>query len=439
MSPLEKCWESPLVQSRLADEKVARLVVAYSGGADSLALLHVAAKAQTKPVVALHINHGLNRDADRWQTMCEAQCKALSIPVNCISVSVKQSGSLEENARNARYAAFTEFLRPGDLILLAHHADDQLETAFFNLLRGSAVPGVLGMPIERSVGAALLFRPLLGLPRSALRTYCQQHELSWVEDTANQDTSYDRGFLRHEVMPALKQRWPDAALTLGRAVDRDNDMRQLLENIAKSDLESCRQGHGLCVQTLLDLSHLRRENLMRTWIVEAGFTLPTKNLLRSVFDDLLTAGEHAEPLISWKDFEIRRFNKTIYLLCKDTATLPDNGVCFDASLPLNLSVGTIQFLPEKGGELLIAGGALSVRGRVGGEKMQLHGKTRSLKKILQEQGVPPWLRDKLPLVYCDDVLVAIPGIKRWQVLPLVASGFSAHRGEQGLSLWFEEN
>lgn len=439
MSPLEKCWESPLVQSRLADEKVARLVVAYSGGADSLALLHVAAKVQIKPVVALHINHGLHGDADRWQALCEEQCRALAIPLTCISVSVQQSGSLEENARNARYAAFADFLQTDDLILLAHHADDQLETAFFNLLRGSAVPGVLGMPIERPVGAALLFRPLLGLPRSALRAYCQQHELSWVEDTANQDTNYDRGYLRHEIMPALKQRWPDAALTLGRAVDRDNDMRQLLENIAKSDLESCRQGNGLRVQMLLDLSHLRRENLMRAWIIEAGFTLPSKNLLRSVFDDLLTAAKHAEPLVSWKDFEIRRFNQLIYLLNKDSATLPADAVCFDTSLPLSLGVGNLWCESQKGGGLLVARGSLSVKGRVGGEKMRLHGKTRSLKKILQEQGVPPWLRDKLPLVYCGDALVAIPGLKRWQVQPLVAKEYCTEPHEQGLSLWFEEN
>lgn len=439
MSPLEKYWESPLVQSRLGDEKVARLVVAYSGGADSLALLHVAVKAQTKPVVALHINHGLHQDADHWQALCEAQCKALAIPITCISVSVQQSGSLEENARNVRYAAFADFLRHDDLILLAHHADDQLETAFFNLLRGSAVPGVLGMPIERPVGAALLFRPLLGLPRSVLQAYCQQHELSWVEDTANQDTSYDRGYLRHEVLPAVKRRWPDAALTLGRAVDRDNDMRQLLESIAKNDLESCRQDHGLRVQMLLDLSHLRRENLMRAWIIEAGFTHPTKNLLRSVFDDLLTAGEHAEPLVWWKDFEIRRFNNAIYLLRKDSATLPGDAVCFDASLPLSLGVGTLRCVSHTGGGLLTADTNLSVRGRVGGEKIQLYGKTRTLKKILQEQGVPPWLRDKLPLVYCDDVLVAIPGIQRWRVQPLVASGYSTESHEQGLSLWFEEN
>ena len=285
MSPLEKCWESHLVQSRLADKRFARLVVAYSGGADSMALLHVAANAKTKPVVALHINHGLHGDADRWQALCEAQCKALAVPISCMSVSVKQSGSMEENARNARYVAFADFLHPGDLLLLAHHADDQLETAFFNLLRGSAVPGVLGMPRERPVGGALLFRPLLGLPRSALRAYCKRYELSWVEDTTNQNTNYDRGYLRHEILPVLKQRWPDAALTLGRAVDRDNDMRQLLETISKNDLESCAQGHGLSVQKLLDLSHIRRENLLRTWIIQAGFSLPTKNLLRSVFDD----------------------------------------------------------------------------------------------------------------------------------------------------------
>lgn len=439
MSPLEKIWESPLVQSRLAEQKVARLVVAYSGGADSLALLHVAVMSKIKPVLALHINHGLHAEADSWQALCEAQCETLSIPVECISVWVKPSGSLEENARNARYAAFADFLATSDLLLIAHHADDQLETAFFNLLRGSAVPGVLGMPIERPVGAAQLFRPLLGLPRSALRAYCEQYDLSWVEDTSNLDTNYDRGYLRHQIMPVLEQRWPDAAQTLGRAVDRDNELRELLETIAESDLKSCQQRHGLSVQKLLDLSHLRRENLLRAWIVEAGFTLPTKNLLRSVFDDLLTASEDAEPLVSWKNFEIRRFSQVVYLLRQDPEKLPDGAVGFDASCPLMLSVGTLQGLSDPGGGLLISSGNLSVKGRVGGEKIQLNGKTRSLKKVLQEQGVPPWLRDKLPLIYCDDVLVAIPGIKRWQVQPLVAQGYRAGSDEQGLGFWFEEN
>tara|TARA_E500000331_G_scaffold357881_1_gene421407 strand:- start:149 stop:1474 length:1326 start_codon:yes stop_codon:yes gene_type:complete len=433
-SPLESRWEKHDIQSQLASAN--RLVVAYSGGADSLSLLLLAASTN-KQVVGLHINHGLHPDADEWQKICAEQCRVLGIPFEFMSVVVEKGGSVEQHARNARYQAFEDFLMQDDLLLLAHHADDQLETVLFNLLRGSSVAGVVGMPSARAVGAARLFRPLLDVQRSSLVEFCTDKGLRWVEDSSNFDVSLDRGYLRHKVIPLIEARWPDAGATLLRAVDRDGEVRQLIDSVAEKDLAHCRSAVGLSVDKLLALSSFRREHLLRAWISNAGFPLPTLGVLRTVSSDVLLADESAEPCVSWQGCEIRRFKDSMVFRSQEDFLLPNEPIVLNYESPLSLDVGILSSAQELGRGVPISGD-LSVRFRRGGERMRVNGQTRPLKKIMQESGIPPWLRAQLPLVYCGDSLILIPGIRAWRVEPVVSSDHLAEPDGKGLIFWFEE-
>ncbi len=434
-SPLETRWYKDDIQLQLSSAK--RLVVAFSGGADSLSLLLLSASV-AKPIVALHVNHGLHPKADEWQKTCVDQCQLLGVPVECVSVEVKKDGSVEERARNARYEAFEGFLEEGDLLLLAHHADDQLETVFLNILRGSSVPGIVGMPRERSVGAARLFRPLLDVQRSSLVGYCESKGMRWIEDSSNFDVTLDRGYLRHEVIPLIEVRWPNAGPMLLKAIDRDGEVRQLIESIAENDLLGCVSRVGLSIAKLLALPDLRREQLLRIWIRDAGFPLPSLGLLRAVHSDVLQANESSEPYVSWQDCEIRRFKGSLVVRKKDNLSLPNEAILLYPNLTLNSDVGTFTQSLEKGVGVDASEEKLSVRFRHGGEMMRVNGQTRPLKKIMQESGVPPWLRGKIPLVYCEDSLAMMPGIRAWDVEPVVSSDHLADPEEKGLIFWFEE-
>ena len=434
-SPLERRWDKDDIQLQLGSAK--RLVVAFSGGADSLSLLLIAASA-AKPVVALHVNHGLHAEADEWQRTCVDQCQLLGVPIECVSVVVNKGGSVEERARNVRYEAFIGFLNEGDLLLLAHHADDQLETILFNFLRGSSVPGVVGMPRERSVGAARLFRPFLDVHRSSLVGYCESKGMRWIEDSSNFDVTLDRGYLRHEVIPLIEARWPNAGTTLLKATDRDGEVRQLLESIAENDLMECVSRVGLSIAKLLDLPDIRREHLLRIWIRDAGFPLPSLGLLRAIYSDVLQANESSDPCVSWRGCEIRRFKGSVVVRQQEDLSVPDEAILLHPNTHLNLGVGTFTQSFGKGCGVDASEEKLSVRFRHGGEMMRVNGQTRPLKKIMQESGVPPWLRSKIPLIYCDESLAMMPGIRAWDVEPVVSSDHSAGPQEEGISFWFEE-
>ena len=440
MSPLVSRWLSRDIQSRLGNNDFQRLIVAYSGGADSLSLLHLAGtQVKNKPVMALHINHGLHADAGVWQSLCIKTCGDLEVPIKCISVAVKAAGSIEENARQARYAAFENFLEAGDLLLLAHHADDQLETVLFNLFRGNGAVGVLGMPRERPVGKARLFRPLLDVPRAELITYCEALGCAWVEDESNLNTSLDRGYLRHKLVPVIEQRWPQVAGTILSAVDRDNEARQLLEDIAAGDLDSATGSNGgVSVRKLLALSRFRRELLFRAWLEQSGFPMPSTRMLQAVHDDLLEADADAEPVISWQGCEFRRFKGDVFIRREDDAGLDREIDNLDLSSQLNTPIGEMRVERLTGMGLTKPAAGLDIRFRKGGEKMQIRGKTRAVKKIMQESGVPPWLRNRIPLVFASGCLVAIPGIKSWQVEPVISSAYRAAPDETGLLFWFSE-
>ena len=272
-------------------------------------------------VLALHVNHGLDPDADKWEQLCLQYSEKLGVMFECFKVKVDTKGSIEENARKARYSVFEKVLQENELLLLAHHADDQIETVLFNLFRGTSIPGLVAMPRVRKLGKARLFRPLLDVPRKCILEYCKFKGLKWIDDPSNQNKAFDRGYLRHSLMPIIEERWPNFRETILKGIGRDEGLRQSIESIAQNDLIACQSSWGLKSSEVVKLTNSRRDSLFRYWIAKEGFPQPTSGILRALYTDVLMAKLDSEPFISWNGCEIRRFKD---LSLYTHLTLPTN-------------------------------------------------------------------------------------------------------------------
>ncbi len=418
---------------------VNRLVVALSGGVDSVVLLHSLVSASPgKPIVAIHINHGLQKEADSWQQFCEEFCRTLNIEIKCIAVEVDRFGSVEENARRVRYHAFGDFLKAGDLLLLAHHADDQLETILFNLFRGSEALGVRGMPEAREINGATLYRPLLDTRRSEIQAYSKLNNLSWVEDLSNQDLQMDRNYLRHEILPAITARFPAAEKALLNGLERDRNVSLLIDDIAKTDLESVvSEDGGLKLQALIKVSELRIVNLLRHYLRLRNVPFPSGNMLRECAAVMLQARKDASPVLKWATYEFRRHGETMYLLRDMRSVDTSIRSRWDPATKLQIG-GGVLCASLVAGQGIMDGSPLplEVRFRQGGEQIQ-QDRSRRVKKLFQENNVPEWLRARLPLIFQGDRLVAIPGIPAWNVPPVISKAQRAKTGENGWIITFD--
>ena len=265
-----------------------RYWVAYSGGCDSTVLLHaLAALRDQLPVElhALHVNHNLHEAAPTWAAHCRAVCETLAIPLTEVNVDARaaKGESPEAAARAARYCIFTDVLKAGDGLLLAHHRDDQAETLLLQLLRGSGPRGLAAMPAHRPQGAGWLGRPLLSFSRQELCRYAEAEKLQWIDDPSNFDTDFDRNFLRQRVLPLLQERWPAAATTLGRAAEHQAEAAELLHQLAEEDwqLTAGPQADTLQIDSLLRLTPDRQRNVLRYWINSVNtLPLPDRQRLR---------------------------------------------------------------------------------------------------------------------------------------------------------------
>ena len=392
-----------------------RLYVGYSGGLDSQVLLHALINLLgPKKITALHINHQISPNADHWQAHCAEQCRQLGVALQAFRVNLEAGENTELAARNARYQVFEAALDKGDLLLLAHHADDQAETVLYRLLRCSGPRGLAGMPRSRSLGKGQLLRPLLDTTRADLHQYAQAHGLSWVEDESNMALDYDRNFLRHNVIPAIEQRWPDLPKRLGQVAQLCLETDELNHQLANADLQNAsekreRLGVSIEQENLAQLSVLRRHNLIRFWLQKHGYSMPAKKRLERIHRELLEARHDANPIIDFGDCQLRRYNQRIYLLPPlPPAPVVDTEIHWDGKQPLQI---------EGSGQLAVAepfAQPVIVRFRQGGERCQPQGRnsSQSLKKLFQEYQLEPWLRERVPLIYSlnGEQIVAVAGL-----------------------------
>jgi tRNA(Ile)-lysidine synthase len=319
--------------------------------------------------------------------------------------------SPEAAARRARYAALAAELGPDAALLTAHHRDDQAETLLLQLLRGAGPRGLAAMPAVSRLGQGWLLRPLLDIDRAELRAYAREHGLRWIEDASNEDTGFDRNYLRHRVLPLLRDRWPAANRTLARSARLCAETAAWLDVEAETDLARAATDRpdGLSIPVLRQLSEPRRRNLLRYWLRQLGLPAPDARRLRHILHDALTAARDRQPCIRWPGAEVRRYRDRLYAMPPLAPHEARNAFVWrpDAAgwplleLP---GVGCLKMQKAAGAGLrfeALAGGLLIVGFRRGGERFRPAGRTHSqeLKKLLQEAGMPPWERERLPLVY----------------------------------------
>ena len=395
-----------------------RLVVGFSGGLDSTVLLHALAGdpgEKAPPVLAVYVDHGLHGDSEKWGKHCRSVAQQLGVEFRSLEVSVDEDSGqgFEGAARVARYDALRDVVRNGDWLLSAHHKDDQAETLLLNLLRGSGPAGLAGIGEVQPFSDAWLVRPLLSYSRNELAEYATLHDLAWIDDPSNEDRSYDRNYLRHEVLPKLEQRWPEASSRLRQSALLAGEAAILLDQLADADLQSiAERPDRLSLTGLRALSSARQRNLLRYVVRELGLPAPPSGQLMSIVTDLIPARDDAQPVVQWTGAEIRRYRDWVYVLpamagSMGSTPLPITG---DA-LELGHGMGELRLETGAGtglGKNVVAAG-LEVRFRQGGEEIKLlkQSHTKKLKKLLQEEGVVPWMRERLPLLYSNGELVAV--------------------------------
>lgn len=398
---------------------VTRYCVAYSGGRDSHVLLHAAAslfgEIDTIELRAIHVNHALSDDSARWAAHCVKTATRLGIELEVKRVRVENTGDgIEAQARSARYAVFAELLQPGEHILLAQHAADQAETFLLQALRGSGPDGLASMPRKRTFADGIMARPLITCMPEALDAYASDCALDWIEDPSNHDLAFDRNYLRHQIMPLIKLRWPAAERTLGRSAMRSAAASQTLLGVADEDLECVRMRgtNEFSVSELRALPRERAYNTLRLWVRQSGLRLPRLQDLSRVMDELVLARHDALGLVSVREYEFRRHGDRLYLLppcvAAEAFDLAWQAPHDDLVVP---EIGLVLTREdcEAQGISLPEDQTVSVRSRRGGELIKLGEPAfhKAVKKLLQEAAVPPWQRDRVPLLYVEDRLIAV--------------------------------
>jgi len=409
-----------------------RLVVGLSGGVDSVVLLDCLKTASRKlrfRLAAVHVNHQLSPNAASWTRFCRQVCRARRVPFESVAVRVSRGSGPEAAARAARYAVFAR--QDCDYVVLAHHQDDQVETLLLQLLRGAGVKGLAGMPrvgkgkgkrdkgnsslVTRHSSPAIL-RPLLNVARDEILEHARQRKLKWIEDESNRDTRLRRNFLRHELLPLVEKRFPAYRKTIARSAGHLAEAAALLDEAAAADGEAHLEAGTLAVEALRRLPPARARNLLRWFLSGHGVVMPAAERLAEALRQALGAKQDARVEIDLGDFELRRFQDRLYIVPR----LPPVGGDYahpwrgEQRIALPELGGVLVMTPTRGQGLSLARmrrAAVTIRVRRGGERLQpdCGRPRRSLKHLLQADGVPPWQRGRLPLVYCGEDLVWCAG------------------------------
>jgi tRNA(Ile)-lysidine synthase len=442
------------VQIRSIVKPSQRLVVGLSGGVDSVVLLDSLARLQPSlrfRLAALHVNHQLSPNAGRWSAFCKTFCRERGVPFKSVKARVARGDSVEAAARAARYAAYAR--EAADFVVLAQHQDDQAETVLLQLLRGAGVKGLAAMPhLRRDEGRGsrvagkttrhptlgtrhsppAILRPLLDATRAEILEYAKRRRLKWVEDESNANTYFQRNFLRHEVLPVIARRFPGYRGTLARSAQHLAEASRVLEEVAAADAAGQIEEGTLAVGALRRLPAARAKNLLRYFLARRGVSMPGSERLDEALRQALAAKEGARVLIDLGGFELRRFEDRLHAVPKLAPPRPGYARRWRGQRKVQL--------PELGGVLAmdrgrdggislgrLRGRPVTIRARRGGERLQPDARRprRSLKNLLQETRVPPWQRERLPLIFCGDELVWAAGIG-------ADCAYRARPGESGL-------
>ncbi|WP_405234612.1 tRNA lysidine(34) synthetase TilS [Lentisalinibacter salinarum] len=398
-------------------EPLPPLVVAFSGGADSTALLHAGVSLPDCRVRALHVDHGLQEESAAWAEHCLRAAAGLGVECRVLRAEITREAidaeGVEGAARQARYRLLAAALEAGECLLTAQHRQDQLETVLLQLLRGAGLPGLAAMAAIAPLGAGRLLRPLLGRGRDELCDYLRARGIDWLEDPANSDPRFDRSYLRREIVPRLLARWPAADRNAARSARHLAEGAGLLRQLAAADLDRCDAGRGrLDAGRLRRLPRARQGNALRHWLRSGGCRAPDAQHLDRLLEEVV-AGRGEQPRLRLGGAEICRYRDRLYMLRGQPVEISAGPLALVPGDTLELPGGLGRLALRPGARTgldpaLVAGGC-DVRFRSGGESLApaADRPTRRLKQLLREEGIVPWMRGRLPLIYCGDELVAV--------------------------------
>ena len=423
----------------LPAQKSLHLKVALSGGVDSHVLLFALAELRQDAawhLSALHVDHGLNDSSRGWVEHCRKICQQLAVPleVETLEVEVGSQG-LEAAAREARYAALSRHIGEHDVLLTAHHRDDQLETVLLHLVRGTGAHGLAGMAPVRAFADGKHVRPLLSFSREAIESYAKDLELEWIEDDSNSDTQFGRNFLRHQIVPELKSFWPGADQVIARSAGHAAAAAELLDDLARQDMESCRgeTDDSLSLSACARLPRNRLQNLLRFWIRQSSMAQADTRHIDEIVHQIQQPSHTGQALVNWPGGACYRYRDELSLVASADHDVPEYEIRWDPATAITIEPLGIQMrMREIRGTGLAAhkvrGSEVLLRNRRGGESLRLPGRQHhhKLKKLFQEAGVSPRERGRLPLLYINGKLAAVGN--RW-----VADAFAAGKTEDGLA------
>ncbi|CNE87601.1 tRNA(Ile)-lysidine synthetase [Yersinia nurmii] len=396
-------------------------LVGFSGGLDSSVLLHalVQLRASLLPSLtlrAIHIHHGLNPLAENWVEHCQAQCQGWNVPFEVVRVQLdtRHSG-IEAAARTARYQAFSSHLAVGETLLTAQHLDDQSETFLLALKRGSGPAGLSSMAAVMPFADSQILRPLLAISRKQLERYAEDCQLEWIEDDSNQDDRFDRNFLRLKVLPVLSERWPHFSRSVARSAELCAEQEQLLDELLSESLAQLRQPDGsLAINGLALMSEAKRGALLRRWLAEKGVAMPAREQLQRIWNEVALARADAEPVLELAPHQVRRFRQHLYVLPRlEAITTPVLPWSVPSRLALPAGLGSLELTDDKGQKIRVPAEnePVSVRfGLQGNVRIVGRQHSRRAKKLWQELGIPPWERERIPLLYFGEQLIAAVGV-----------------------------
>jgi len=414
------------LRAGLTDVAPARRIVACSGGLDSSVLMAALTRLHAEDGLpaprALHVNHGLHPQAAVWAEATVERCLERGAVCQVVEVSVTRSDAgLEADARQARYDAFASALGDDDVLVLAHHRDDQAETVLLRLLRGAGPAGLAGMPVRRRLGRGWLLRPLLDVDRSRLEQAARELGVIASEDPSNAELRQDRNFLRHEILPRLAGRWPGYRQTFSRAAALCSEQEGVLSELLDP-------APAVLPVAALQATPAVAAARLRHWLAAAGVAMPPRARLREILAQM-HAREDAALRIELGGVSVRRFAAALYIVDHHRPAPPGDALTWQPPASLRLPHGRLTTTPVRGGGLYPVEAGYEVRFRQGGERLRPVGRsgTRPLKDLLQEAAVPPWERGRLPLLYVGSELVAIADL-------YVAEGWQAGPNESGWRL-----
>jgi len=394
------------------------IYIGYSGGIDSHVLLHFCASmARLKEkITAVYVHHGLQLEADAWAEHCKKTATDLGVDFKVIRVDAiaGQGESPEEVARNARYTALRTLIETDDLLLVAQHREDQLETVLLQLFRGSGLSGLSAMPAFMDFGKGVLLRPLLDTPKIAVEDYAKLHNLSWIEDPSNQNNNFNRNFLRNAIVPLLKQRWPACDKTVARSAGHCAEAQLLLSEQAKKLFLPIFNGldETLSISQLIAYSFTQQRLVIREWFQILNLKMPSQAFIERIQSDVISARPDSDPLLSGKDYCIRRYRDKLYCLKVGRAEKIVASIWPKMQTSFSFSAGqALCFMPSSAGICYEKWqkSTVVVKARSGGEKISLPGRKghHDLKQLFQEAGIAPWERAGIPLIYLDDKLAVV--------------------------------